>query len=86
LLLPGASNTCKAVIQRLVILPMVSKQDFPWPLRIPKDWRPEIEVEAKRRDVKQHRFLVDLIREGLDRLKPLHRDTVEPRFKKGEKK
>jgi hypothetical protein len=45
---------------------MVTKQDPPWPLRIPKEWKPEIERGAQEVDKSQHAFLVGLIRMGLD--------------------
>jgi len=42
------------------------RRDPPWPLRIPKEWRPEIEAAAKRREITQHAFLVKAIRRVLD--------------------
>jgi hypothetical protein len=45
---------------------MVTKQDPPWPLRIPKEWKLEIEAGAKLIGISQHAFLIQLIRNGLN--------------------
>jgi hypothetical protein len=45
---------------------MPERREPPWPLRIPKEWRPEIEAAAERRGVTAHAFLVKAIRRVLD--------------------
>jgi hypothetical protein len=60
------------------------RQDPPWPLRIPKEWKPEIEAAANRLNLSQHAWLVKAIRRVLDG-EPKAAE-VEPRFKMGGKK
>jgi hypothetical protein len=60
------------------------RRDPPWPLRIPKDWRAEIQAAAERRSVTSHAFLVKAIRRVLDG-EPKSAE-VNPNFKKGGKK
>jgi hypothetical protein len=42
------------------------RRDAPWPLRIPKEWKPEIEAAVERREMTQHAFLLKTIRRVLD--------------------
>jgi len=79
---------CSAVIPATRHIGVVDdpkpRRDPPWPLRIPKEWRPEIEAAAQRRGVTSHAFLVKAIRRVLDgEPKPAE---VSPNFKKGGKK
>jgi hypothetical protein len=60
-----------------------ARQDPPWPIRIPKAWKPEIEAAATRLGITQHAWLVKAIRRVLDG-EP-HAIEVTPRFKKGGK-
>lgn len=42
------------------------RRDPPWPLRIPKEWKPEIGAAANRLGISQHAWLVKAIRRVLD--------------------
>jgi hypothetical protein len=65
---------------------MAERRDPPWPLRIPKEWRPEIQAAAQRRGVTAHAFLVKAIRRVLDGEPRAEQAEVSPNLKKGGKK
>jgi len=45
---------------------MTDRRDAPGPLRIPKEWKPEIQAAAARRDLSPHAHLLKAIRRVLD--------------------
>jgi hypothetical protein len=45
---------------------MTERRDAPWPPRIPKEWKLEIQAAAARRDLSPHAYLLRAIRRVLD--------------------